>query len=134
MYIRPGFPELQLVICSFRCGSLATSHGRRCPKASKLPLTKAVRGLWLAHPKLGPKPLLAKLLEQQLDLEAGNKEVHEALLALKGKSEATDGSKGVKTRTGTASRRNEREREKRKRTSRASTRRARAGATSKAAR
>ena len=126
MYIRPGFPELQLVICSFRCGSLATSHGRRSPKA--------VRGLWLAHPKLGPKPLLAKLREQQLDLEAGNKEVHEALLALKGKSEATDGSKGVKTRTGSASRRNEREREKRKRTSRASTRRARAGATSKAAR
>ena len=36
-----------------------------------------VRGLHLAHPELGPKPLLAKLRdrEEQPDLAAGNKEV-----------------------------------------------------------
>eukprot|EP00964_Phaeocystis_antarctica_P139870 scaffold104667_cov72-Phaeocystis_antarctica.AAC.1 len=37
-------------------------------------LLEAVRGLWLAHPELGPKPLLAKLREQQPDLEAGARE------------------------------------------------------------
>ena len=46
-------------------------------------LLEAVRGLHLAHPELGPKPLLAKLREQQPDLAAGNKEVREALAALK---------------------------------------------------
>ena len=46
-------------------------------------LLEAVRGLWLADPGLGPKPLLAKLREQQPDLGAGNKEVREALAALK---------------------------------------------------
>jgi len=46
-------------------------------------LLEAVRGLHLAHPELGPKPLLAKLREQQPDLAAGNKEVHEALGVLK---------------------------------------------------
>ena len=46
-------------------------------------LLQAVRGLHLAHPELGPKPLLAKLREQQPDLAAGNKEVREALAALK---------------------------------------------------
>ena len=46
-------------------------------------LLEAVRGLRLADPELGPKPLLAKLREQQPDLGAGNKEVREALLALK---------------------------------------------------
>ena len=45
-------------------------------------LLEAVRGLWLADPELGPKPLLAKLREQQPDLGAGNKEVREALLLL----------------------------------------------------
>ena len=30
-------------------------------------LLEAVRGLHLAHPELGPKPLLAKLREQQPD-------------------------------------------------------------------
>jgi hypothetical protein len=53
-------------------------------------LLEAVRGLRLAHPKLGPKPLLAKLREQQPDLGAGNKEVREALAALKAESEATE--------------------------------------------
>eukprot|EP00964_Phaeocystis_antarctica_P116122 scaffold80093_cov60-Phaeocystis_antarctica.AAC.3 len=53
-------------------------------------LLEAVRGLWLADPELGPKPLLAKLREQQPDLGAGNKEVREALLALKAEREATE--------------------------------------------
>ena len=53
-------------------------------------LLEAVRGLWLADPELGPKPLLAKLREQQPGLGAGNKEVREALLALKAESEATE--------------------------------------------
>ena len=53
-------------------------------------LLEAVRGLRLAHPELGPKPLLAKLREQQPDLGAGNKEVREALTALKAESEATE--------------------------------------------
>jgi hypothetical protein len=48
-------------------------------------LLEAVRGLHLAHPELGSKPLLAKLREQQEqpDLAAGNKEVREALAAVK---------------------------------------------------
>ena len=46
-------------------------------------LLEAVRGLHLAHPELGPKPLLAKLRQQQPDLAAGNKEVREALVVLK---------------------------------------------------
>jgi len=46
-------------------------------------LLEAVRGLHLAHPELGPKPLLAKLREQQPDLAVGNKEVREALAVLK---------------------------------------------------
>ena len=46
-------------------------------------LLEAVRELHLAHPELGPKPLLAKLRQQQPDLAAGNKEVREALAALK---------------------------------------------------
>ena len=45
-------------------------------------LLEAVRGLWLADPDLGPKPLLAKLREQQPDLGAGNKEVREALTVI----------------------------------------------------
>eukprot|EP00964_Phaeocystis_antarctica_P009626 scaffold5239_cov66-Phaeocystis_antarctica.AAC.1 len=51
-------------------------------------LLEAVRGLWLTHPDLGPKPLLAKLREQQADLGAGTREVREALTALKAELEA----------------------------------------------
>ena len=55
-------------------------------------LLEAVRGLHLAHPELGPKPLLAKLRQQQPDLAAGNKEVREVLVALKAEeSKPTDG-------------------------------------------
>eukprot|EP00964_Phaeocystis_antarctica_P155970 scaffold125417_cov51-Phaeocystis_antarctica.AAC.2 len=53
-------------------------------------LLEAVRGLWLADPELGPKPLLAKLREQQPDLGAGNKEVREALTAIKAESGAKE--------------------------------------------
>eukprot|EP00964_Phaeocystis_antarctica_P082577 scaffold51825_cov61-Phaeocystis_antarctica.AAC.4 len=46
---------------------------------------------WRIHLcSLGPKPLLAKLREQQSDLGAGNKEVREALAALKAEREATE--------------------------------------------
>ena len=51
-------------------------------------LTEAVRGLHVANPDLGFKPLLAKLREQQPDLEVGSKEVRKALKALKAESEA----------------------------------------------
>eukprot|EP00964_Phaeocystis_antarctica_P000855 scaffold470_cov71-Phaeocystis_antarctica.AAC.2 len=51
-------------------------------------LLEAVRGLHLADPNLGPKPLLAKLREQQPDLGAGTKEVREALAAVKAEAEA----------------------------------------------
>jgi len=54
-------------------------------------LLEAVRGLHLAHPELGPKPLLAKLRGQQPDLAVGNKDVREALAALKAEeSKATE--------------------------------------------
>ena len=51
-------------------------------------LLEAVRGLRLAEPDLGVRPLLVKLREQQPDLEAVSKEVREALTALKAESEA----------------------------------------------
>ena len=51
-------------------------------------LLEAVRGLRVAEPDLGFKPLLAKLREQQPDLGAGTKEVRVALAALKAESEA----------------------------------------------
>jgi tetratricopeptide (TPR) repeat protein len=63
---------------------------RRRPRMAEDCLLEAVRGLRLAHPELGPKPLLAKLREQQPTLGAGNKEVREALTALKAESEATE--------------------------------------------
>ena len=43
-------------------------------------LLEAVRGLHLAHPELGPKPLLAKLRQQQPDLAAGNQ--HRGIVVL----------------------------------------------------
>ena len=51
-------------------------------------LLEAVRGLRVAEPGLGVKPLLARLREQQPDLAPGAKEVREALAALKAESEA----------------------------------------------
>ena len=51
-------------------------------------LIEAVRGLRVADPDLGFKPLLAKLRAQQPDLGAATKEVREALTALKAESEA----------------------------------------------
>ena len=51
-------------------------------------LVEAVRGLHIADPDLGLKPLLAKLREQQPSLGAVTKEVREALIALKAEREA----------------------------------------------
>ena len=51
-------------------------------------LLEAVRGLRVADPDLGFKPLLAKLRAQQPDLRAATKEVREALAALKAESKA----------------------------------------------
>ena len=52
-------------------------------------LLEAARGLRVAEPDLGFKPLLAKLRAQQPDLGAATKEVREALAALKAENEAT---------------------------------------------
>ena len=70
------------------------------PRMAEDALLEAVRGLWLAHPELGPRPLLAKLREQQPDLGAGNKEVREALLALKAESEATEAAAAAPSAAG----------------------------------
>ena len=51
-------------------------------------LLEAVRGLHVAYPDLGVKPLLAQLREQHPGLGAGNKEVREALKAVKAVGEA----------------------------------------------
>jgi tetratricopeptide (TPR) repeat protein len=80
-------PELGAV---YRCNGAVWVAAWGDPRMAEDCLLEAVRGLWLAHPELGPKPLLAKLREQQPDLGAGNKEVREALAALKAESEATE--------------------------------------------
>eukprot|EP00964_Phaeocystis_antarctica_P020162 scaffold11132_cov54-Phaeocystis_antarctica.AAC.3 len=59
-----------------------------CEPCTPDALLEAVRGLRIADPDLGPKPLLAKLRAQQPDLGAGTREVREALNALKAESEA----------------------------------------------
>ena len=61
--------------------------GERHGSSSLIPL-QAVRGLRLAEPDLGLKPLLAKLRDQQPELAAATKEVREALATLKAESEA----------------------------------------------
>ena len=66
----------------------ATQGGRMCETCTSDALLEAVRGLHVADPDLGPKPLLAKLREQQPDLGAGTREVREALNALKAESKA----------------------------------------------
>eukprot|EP00964_Phaeocystis_antarctica_P040022 scaffold22877_cov30-Phaeocystis_antarctica.AAC.1 len=59
-----------------------------CDPCTPDALLEAVRGLRVAEPDLGFKPLLAKLRQQQPDLGAATKEVREALAALKAESEA----------------------------------------------
>ena len=61
---------------------------RMCEPCTPDALLEAVRGLRVAEPDLGFKPLLAKLREQQPDLGAATKEVREALNALKAEGEA----------------------------------------------
>ena len=56
---------------------------RMCEPCTPDALLEAVRGLRVADPDLGLKPLLAKLRKQQPNLGAGNKEVREALMVLK---------------------------------------------------
>eukprot|EP00964_Phaeocystis_antarctica_P132420 scaffold96525_cov63-Phaeocystis_antarctica.AAC.1 len=69
---------------------LSPSVVHRRPVAGRMSvaLLEAVRGWHVADPDLGDKPLLARLREQRPDLEAGNKEVREALIAVKAESEA----------------------------------------------
>ena len=59
-----------------------------CEPCTPGALLEAVRGLRVAEPDLGFKPLLAKLRQQQPDLGAATKEVRVALAALKAESEA----------------------------------------------
>ena len=59
-----------------------------CEPCTPDSLLEAVRGLRVAEPDLGFKPLLAKLRAQQPDLGAATKEVRVALAALKAESEA----------------------------------------------
>ena len=49
-----------------------------CEPCTPDALLEAVRGLRVAEPDIGFKPLLAKLREQQPDLGAATKEVREA--------------------------------------------------------
>ena len=59
-----------------------------CEPCAPDALLEAVRGLRLADPDLGLKPLLTKLREQRPELGAATKEVREALATLKAESEA----------------------------------------------
>ena len=61
-----------------------------CEPCTPDALLEAVRGLRVADPDLGFKPLLAKLRARQPDLGAATKEVREALKALKAESEAAE--------------------------------------------
>ena len=69
MFYTPGRPSALVGAAYARGARLSTEQMADA-------LLEAVRGLHLAHPELGPKPLLAKLREQQPDLAAGNKEAH----------------------------------------------------------
>ena len=62
-------------------------------------LVEALRGLHVANPDLGVKPLLAKLRAQQLELGAATKEVREVLNALKVESKAAKAAAAVPTAT-----------------------------------
>ena len=59
-----------------------------CEPCAPDALLEAVRGLRVAEPDIGLKPLLAKLREQRPELGAATKEVREALATLKAESEA----------------------------------------------
>ena len=76
-----------------RCRAPAASawrwrNARMCEPCAPDALLEAVRGLRVAEPDLGLKPLLAKLREQRPELGAATKEVREALATLKAESEA----------------------------------------------
>ena len=62
-------------------------------------LLEAVRGLRVAEPNLGFKPLLVKLRKQKPDLGAATKEVREALAALEAEGEPSTSSQGLESST-----------------------------------
>ena len=66
-----------------------------CDPCTTEALLEAVRGLRVADPDLGFKPLLAKLREKQPDLGAATKKAREALKALKAESEAAQAAAAV---------------------------------------
>eukprot|EP00964_Phaeocystis_antarctica_P149700 scaffold116914_cov62-Phaeocystis_antarctica.AAC.2 len=68
--------------------ALAPGAPRMCEPCTADALLEAVRGLRVAEPDLGFKPLLAKLRQQQPELGAATKEVREALAVLKAENEA----------------------------------------------
>ena len=90
----PCFP-LQLAF-GLRAAAAAVTRARQrsagtprmCEPCAPDALLEAVRGLRVAEPDLGLKPLLAKLREQRPELGAATKEVREALATLKAESEA----------------------------------------------
>ena len=63
-----------------------------CEPCTPAALLEAVRGLRVADPDLGFKPLLARLRQQQPNLGAATKEVREVLTVLKAESEASKAS------------------------------------------
>ena len=64
---------------ALRAGALVAGPRRMCEPCTPGALLEAIRGLRVADPDLGFKPLLAKLREQQPDLGAATKEVRVAL-------------------------------------------------------
>ena len=76
------------VRCQWAAAALAPGAPHMCEPCTADALLEAVRGLRVAEPDLGFKPLLAKLQAQQPDLGAATKEVREALAVLKAESEA----------------------------------------------
>eukprot|EP00964_Phaeocystis_antarctica_P094741 scaffold61382_cov67-Phaeocystis_antarctica.AAC.7 len=91
------FPSLKLgeavrqataTLAAGPAAALTRGAPRMCEPCTPEALLEAVRGLRVAEPDLGFKPLLAKLQAQQPDLGAATKEVREALTALKAESEA----------------------------------------------
>eukprot|EP00964_Phaeocystis_antarctica_P099488 scaffold65336_cov61-Phaeocystis_antarctica.AAC.2 len=62
-------------VCVAALAALAPGAPRMCEPCPSDALLEAVRGLRVAEPDLGFKPLLAKLREQQPDLGAATKEL-----------------------------------------------------------
>merc|ERR1719272_2728653 len=91
-HAEPSAPDAADTAASNPAAPAAVLEAAAPSPASPSPaaVLEAVRGLRVAHPDLGFKPLLAKLREQQPDLGAGTKELREALTALKAENEAKE--------------------------------------------